>query len=127
MDQIFLPAEYVGEAQHEKDGTLLIGCGDNVVQIRLSNGEKPGWWNTGTVPVYIRRLSSDLSVVEIIIARHDGLAQEALDAENEEAENYPLGPKEYWRSKMVGKYIFGEDNHKMTEEDFENYWEDDII
>lgn len=75
--------------------------------------------------VYVRRLSSDLSVAEIHIARHDGLAQEQLDRQNEEAEHHPLGPKEYWRAEMVGKYRFGADGHVMTDEDFETEWQED--
>jgi hypothetical protein len=51
-----------------------------------------------------------------------GLAQEELDEENREAERYPLGPKAYWRSKMVGKYTYGLDQHLMTDEEFEQEW-----
>ena len=127
METKILPAEYIGEAEHLEDGTLIIGCNKNIIKISLYKNDKPGWWNSKTVPVYVRRFSSDLSIAEIIIAQHDGLSNEQLEAENQEAENYPLGPKEYWKSKMVGKYFFGKDNHLMTEEEFEIYWEDDII
>jgi hypothetical protein len=98
-----LPAEHVGEAHHDEDGWLSIGTpdadGNGVVRIHLAKGDEPGWWNTNTVSVYVRRYSDDLSVCEIHIARHDGLAQEELDEQNRQAEVYPLGPKEYWRSK----------------------------
>jgi hypothetical protein len=47
-----------------------------------------------------------------------------LDAKNEEAERYPLGPKEYWRGEMVGKYRYGSDSHVMTNEEFEADWEE---
>ena len=47
-----------------------------------------------------------MSIIEIEIAAHDGPEQEELDLLNFEAERYPLGPKEYWRSKMVGKYTY---------------------
>jgi len=39
-------------------------------------------------------------IIEII---GDGTSQEALDAENAEAELYPGGPKEYWRSKGMSE------------------------
>lgn len=106
-----LPAEYVGTAE-PKDGFLDIGG----VQIA---------WDRGNVGVYVRRRSSDLSVIEIAIASHDGLAQEELDVENAEAERYPLGKKEYWRSKMVGKYLTGPDQHPMTDDEFEAEWDED--
>jgi hypothetical protein len=127
MEIKILPAEYIGEAEHSEDGILTIGCNNNIIKLPLYKGNKPGWWNSKTIPVYVRRFSSDLSIAEIIIAQHDGLANEQLEAENQEAENYPLGAKEYWKSKMVGKYFFGKDNHLMTQEDFETYWEDDTI
>ena len=117
-----MPAEFFGEAAHDAGGFLTIGEGEHVVRIPLSKGSMPGWWNTGTVSVYVRRYSEDLSVCEIHIARHDGLAQEELDEENRQAEVYPLGPKEYWRSKMVGKYTYGSDQHLMTDEEFEEDW-----
>jgi hypothetical protein len=120
-----LPAEHVGQAAHDKDGFLTIGTGNKTVKIYLNKGDKPGWWNTGTVDVYVRRMAHDLSVCEILIAQHDGYAQEELDMENEEAERYPLGPKEYWRSKMVGKFTCEQDGHSMTNEDFEKYWNED--
>lgn len=128
-----LGAEYVGEARHGAGGILRIGepgpDGTGVVEINLSRtGLNPDgyccWWNTHTVAVYVRRLSDDLSVAEIHMTRHDGLAQEELDRENAEAERYPLGPKEYWRGKMVGKYRYGPDQHLLTDEEFEADWED---
>ncbi|WEH30131.1 hypothetical protein [Streptomyces sp. AM 3-1-1] len=66
-----LPAEFVGLAKIE-DGHLNIG------------GLKVPWDGglCDTVPVYVRRLSRDGSVAEIHLARHDGYAQEELDAEN---------------------------------------------
>jgi hypothetical protein len=105
-----LPAEYIGDAE-PVDDTLDIGG----VLIR---------WTGGAVGVYVRRLSTTLEVVEISLARHDGLAQEELDNENDEAQRYPLGPKEYWRSKMVGKYRTGADQHLLTDAEFEEDWDD---
>lgn len=105
-----LPAEHFGTA-YGKDGQLNIG------------GLAVPYRDTA-VDVYIRRSSKDLSVVEIHIARHDGLAQEELDRQNEEAEHHPLGAKEYWRSEMVGKYTYGPDSHPMTNEEFEADWND---
>ena len=58
----------------------------------------------------------------IHMAQHSGLFDEELAYQGEQAENYPLGPKEYWRSEMVGKYTYGLDNHFMTNEEFEEYW-----
>jgi hypothetical protein len=120
-----LPAEWVGKAAHDKDGILTIGTGDKVVKLYLNKGSMPRWWNDGCVDVYVRRLSTDLSICEILIAQHDGYAQEELDHENEEAERYPLGPKEYWRAKMVGKYYYGADHHLMTNEEFEADWDEE--
>jgi hypothetical protein len=79
-------------------------------------------WGSCSVGVYVRRTSRDLSVSEICLAHHDGLAQEELYHQNEMAEVYPLGPKEYWRSEMVGKYRYGSDSHLMTDEEFEDDW-----
>ena len=121
-----LPAEFVGQARHDKDGVLRIGEGDGVVEIRLEKpGYGPGWWNTGKVDVYVRRLAHDLTVAEIIMAQHDGLDAEELAAQNEEAARYPLGPKEYWRALMVGKYTCGDDGHPMTDAEFEADWNED--
>ena len=123
-----LPAEFVGNAAHGDDGILRIGTpssdGSGVVEIRLTKGDLPRWWNTKTVSVYVRRFSDDLSVAEIHMAQHSGLFDEELAYQGEQAENYPLGPKEYWRSEMVGKYTFGSNNHFMTNEEFEEDWHD---
>ncbi len=107
-----LTAEYVGDATIGDDGLLDIG------------GLKVPVWHPPNrkISVYVRRVSSDLSVAEIVMARHDGLAQEVLDEENMEAERYPLGPKEYWRGQIVGKWTTGMDAHPMTDIDFEEYW-----
>jgi death-on-curing protein len=65
-----------------------------------------------------------LSVAEIIVSVvGDEYAQEELDQENDEANRYPLGPKEYWRGRMVGKYRYGRDGHLMTNDEFESDWE----
>ncbi len=77
-----LPAELVGYAGHGKDGILRIGSGEHIVEPPLTKSDRPGWWATNTVGVYVRRSSEDLSILEIHIARHDGLAQEELDEEN---------------------------------------------
>jgi hypothetical protein len=123
-----LPAEFVGNAAHGDDGILRIGTpssdGSGVVEIRLTKGDLPRWWNTKTVSVYVRRFNHDLSVAEIHIAQHSGLFDEELEYQNEQAANYPLGPKEYWRSEHVGKCTYGEDNHLMTNEEFEAEWEE---
>lgn len=111
-----LSAEWVGDAKVDEDGILDIGG----IKVRVDHFDG---WREGSVGVYVRRQSSDLSVMEIALAGHDGLAQEELDAQNEEADRYPLGPKEYWRSKMVGKYTYGyPDTHPMTNEEFEAEW-----
>jgi hypothetical protein len=120
-----LPAEWVGKAAHDKDGMLTIGTGDKVVKLYLNKGNMPRWWQDECVDVYVRRFADDLSICEILIAQHDGYAQEELDMENEEAERYPLGPKEYWRNKIVGKWTTGEDEHLVTNEEFEADWAED--
>lgn len=110
---LILPAEHFGTAKTE-DGLLDIGG------VKIPYRESID----DTVQIYVRRSSSDLSIFEICIVRHDGLAQEVLEQENEEAEHHPLGPKEYWRSKMVGHFHYGVDRHLMTNEDFEEDWAD---
>lgn len=110
-----LPAEFVGNAEI-KDGRLDVGG------VKLQVGR---WGHSGQgISVYVRRSSKDLTIMEIHMTRHDGLAQEELDQENLEAERYPLGPKEYWREKMVGKYTMGSDGRFMTNEDFEEDWDE---
>ena len=126
--RVILPPEFIGEAAHGDDGILRIGTprsdGSGVVEIRLTKGENPRWWNTKTVPVYVCRWADDLSIAEIQMAQHDGLSNAELEYQNELAEIYPLGPKEYWRSELVGKAIFGLDKHFMTNEEFEKDWHD---
>lgn len=108
-----LPAEYVGDAQVH-DGLLDVGG--------LKIPVAPWVHKDGNINVFVRRDSKDLSVFNILMSRGDGFAQEELDHQNEEAERYALGPKEYWRSKMVGKYLYGPDSHVMTDEEFEADW-----
>ena len=124
-DFYILPAEFVGLARYTEDGILRLGTpdenGNGVLEIPFAVSEK-----IGDIPVYVRRGSIDLRVIEVLIARHDGYAQEGLDDENKEAERYPLGPKEYWRSKMVGKATYGVDNHLMTNEEFEEDWAQEV-
>ncbi|MEV8516162.1 Fic family protein [Dactylosporangium sp. NPDC051484] len=111
------PAEWIGELPYEKH-TVQVGD----LQIHDVHGYNPAG-------VYVRRISGKtdgVSVAEIIISVvGDGYAQEELDAENAEAERHPLGPKEFWRGRMVGKYTYGADGHLMTEEDFEAEWAED--
>ena len=125
---IILPPEFIGDAAHSDDGILRIGTpqsdGSGVVEIRLTKGDNPRWWSTKTVQVYVRRWADDLSIAEIQMAQHDGLAEAELEYQNECAEIYPLGPKEYWRSELVGKATSGLDNHFMTNEEFEEDWHD---
>ncbi len=105
-----LAAEWVGIAE-VVDGILDVGG----IKIDYPN----------RADVYVRRSSKDLSIMEIHIARHDGLAVEWLEHQNEEAEHDPQGPKEYWRREMVGKYTYGPDEHLMTDEEFEATWTDE--
>lgn len=112
-----LSAEFVDNAE-VIDGWLDVGG------VKLPVGR---WGHSGQgVGVYVRRSSDDLSIMEIHMTRHDGLAQEELDQENLEAERYPLGAREYWRAKMVGKYTCGIDGHPMTNEEFEEEWPEDF-
>ena len=106
-----LGASCIGPAVCNDDGTTTI-------PIDLRAWSQP-------VYVYVRRSSADLSLFEVHMARHDGLAQEELDRQNEEAEHHPLGVKEYWRGEMVGKYTYGRDGHLMTDADFESDWAED--
>ena len=103
-----LDTEYLGEAE-VVDGFLSIGNlqipFDGYINSKVESGRSAG--------VYIRRRSNDLKVAEIHIAQHDGYAQEVLDTENEEADRYPLGPKEYWRTKFD------------SDEDFDEFWGDE--
>ena len=126
--RIILPPEFIGDAAHSDDGILRIGTprsdGSGVVEIRLTKGGIPRWWSTKTVPVYVCRWADDLSIAEIQMAQHDGLAEAESEYQNECAEIYPLGPKEYWRSELVGKATFGLDGHFMTNEEFEEDWHD---
>jgi hypothetical protein len=45
-----------------------------------------------------------------------------LDRLNEEAQRDPRGPKEFWRERVVGIEPWGEDDHPMTDEEFEAEW-----
>ncbi|MFB9312675.1 hypothetical protein [Nocardioides plantarum] len=109
------PAEYVGQIGYENHS---IAVGDLVVSD--VHGFNPA-------NVYVRRVSGKvdgLSVAEIIVSVvGDEYAQEELDQENDEANRYPLGPKECWRGRMVGKYRYGRDGHLMTNDEFESDWE----
>lgn len=107
-------AEYVGDLSYT----------DNAVEIGdLTVYDVHGYNPAG---VYVRRISGKtdgISVAEIIISVvGDQYAQEELDAENDEAERYPLGPKEYWRSRLVGNATYGIDAHPMTDDEFEADW-----
>ena len=103
-DFYIMPAEFVGMAE-EKDGVLNVGG------LEVNTG---GWWNTGDIAVYVRRNSQNLQVIEVVMAKHDGLSQEELDSQNDEAARYPLGAKEYWRSKHLAE--------GNTEEEFNDFW-----
>jgi len=101
---LILGAEWVGNAE-VVDGVLDIGG----VKVQ---------WDRKDASVYVRRRNSDLSVIEVHLAQHDGLNQEELDRQNEEAERYPLGAKEYWRGEQCGK-------NGWSEEEFELFWGDE--
>jgi hypothetical protein len=113
---LIYPAEYVGPLSYE-DHTILVGD----LVIHDVHGYNPAG-------VYIRRISGKtegISVAEIIIsAVGDSYAQEELEAENAEAERYPLGAKEFWRARLVGQVTYGPDDHPMTNEEFESDWEE---
>ena len=111
---VIYPAEYVGALPYS-DHTVTIGD----LVIHDVHGYNPAG-------VYVRRISGKtegLSVAEVIIsAVGDGYAQEELDAENAEARRYPLGVKEFWRTRLVGKATCGKDGHPMTDVEFESDW-----
>lgn len=79
-----LPAEHFGIAK-AIDGHLDIGG------LRIPYWERPN----GDVHVYVRRTSKDLSIMEIHIAHHDGLAQEELDQLNDEIDDEPARALEH--------------------------------
>lgn len=102
-----LPADGIGTAR-PADGFLDVGG----VKVPVPVGH-------GEVPACVRRSSSDRSVVEVLVAFHDGPAQEELDARNAEAERHPSGPEEYRRFATVGRYGYGAHGHPTTDEEFE--------
>jgi death-on-curing protein len=110
---VIYPAEFIGMLPYQDD---VISIGE--VTVRDVHGYNPA-------AVYVRRVggkTEGISVAEIIISVvGDAYAQEELDAENAEAERYPLGSKEYWRGKLVGRAAYS-DGHVMTNEDFEQEW-----
>ena len=88
-DFYIMPAEFVGMGK-QKNGIMDVGG------IKIP-------WHTKTdrdIPVFVRRNSMDLSVIEVVMATHDGYSQEELDSQNEEAERYPLGAEAYWEDKL---------------------------
>jgi hypothetical protein len=111
---VVYPAEYVGDLAYTDNAVQL---GD--LTVRDVHGYNPAG-------VYVRRVSGKtdgISVAEIIISVvGDSYAQEELDAENAEAERYPLGPKEFWRNRLVGKAPYGSDSHPMTDAEFDADW-----
>ena len=113
---VAFPVECVGQVSCEDD---TIEIGDLVIEDFL--GGEPA-------TVWVRKVGdnpNDQSVCEIIVAPHlcDGqYVQEELDAQNAAAAVYLLGPKEYWRGKMVGHY--GTEGDRMTDAEFEEYWGD---
>lgn len=110
---VIYPAEYVGALSYT-DHRITLGD--------LTIDDVHGFNPAG---VYLRRISGkteSISVAEIIISVvGDGYAQEELDAENAEVDRYPLGPKEYWRARLVGTALY-DDGHTMTDEEFESEW-----
>jgi len=111
---VIYPAEFVGHLRYDQHA---IQIGDLVV------ADVHGYNPAG---VYVRRISGKtdgISVAEIVISVvGDAYAQEELDAESEEALRYPLGVKEFWRARLVGKATYGADQHVMTNEEFEADW-----
>ena len=105
-------AEYLGELPYE-DHTIRIGD----LEIPDVHGYNPAM-------VYLRRITGKgdgISVAEVMISVvGDHYAHEEIDVENFEAARYPLGEKEYWRGRMVGKYSIGA--RVMTDADFEREW-----
>jgi hypothetical protein len=111
---VVYPAEHIGPLPYQ-DHTLQIGD----LVIHDVHGYNPAG-------VYVRRISGKtecITVAEVIIsAVGDGYAQQELDAENAEAERYPLGAKEFWRTRLVGSATYGLDKHVMTNDEFEADW-----
>lgn len=105
-------AEFVGDLPYQ-DHTIRLG--DLVI---------PDVHGYNPAMVYLRRITGKvdgISVAEVMISVvGDRYAQDELDVENFEAIRYPLGAKEYWRGRMVGKYSIG--GRLMTNADFETEW-----
>lgn len=109
---IVLPAELVGVVTVES-GVVHVG------ELEIQAGPRDG-----LVSVYMRRSPVDLGAQEIIIAFDPTrCASEEEAAQYVEADRYPLGEKEYWRSELVGKCVWGDSSEVMTDEDFEHYYE----
>jgi death on curing protein len=108
------PAEYIGDLAYS-DHTVHVGD----LTVRDVHGYNPAG-------VYVRRVSGKtdgISVAEIIVTViGDHYAQEELDAENAEAERYPLGLKEFWRNRLVGKVTYDTDARPLTDAEFEADW-----
>lgn len=89
---IFWPPEYVGKVD-VRSGSLKIG---DLEVFDVGGGYPDGG-------VYVERVSGKgdgLVVGRIIIEIiGDATAQAELDAQNDEAELHPLGPKAYWMAK----------------------------
>lgn len=110
-DFYIMPAEHFGDAEC-KDGFLEIGG----VKVPFDGFIDHNGKFDRVAPVYVRRYSdAHFTVAEIHIVRHDGLAMEAMAQEDREANEFPAGPKEYWRLRMVPR--------DLTNEQFEEMWE----
>lgn len=89
---IIWPPEYVGKVDVSQ-GRLTIG---DLEVFDVGSGYPDA-------AVYVQRVSGKTEgfvvgkiIIEII---GDGVAQEELDAQNDEAELHPFGPKAYWMAK----------------------------
>lgn len=106
-----LPAEQMGLAD-----TVTI---NGVQYIHVGGVMIP--WLQERAYVYVRRYSSDLTIAEIHLAHHSGIYGEVMGEEDRQAAMYPLGRKEYFRSKWVGS-MYDDDGNEMDDAAFEVFW-----
>jgi len=111
-----LPAELFGVAQAENDMLNIGGC---LVPLP--------WYADGRIGVYVRRSSGDLSIIEVHLARHDGLADEENEERHHQAMMHVGGPKAYWYEYLVGHEHDDDCGHDpMTPEEYNELWESEI-
>ena len=128
-DQYATSAEFVGYAKHDAEGNLTVGSSDGTVTLNPASttprAAGNSWWQDRKVCVYVRRSVWDLSVIEVHMVCDARLAHEEAEEQRLQAEQYPLGSKQYWRGELVGKAVDLTGERVMTNEDFDAEWTGD--